>query len=63
MPALKGEWHHALTWSTEPHEGPGEITHRVDQDSTARDFRTMIELCGCTIERCRRELLERGEEV
>ena len=57
------KWYHALTWSTEPHEGPGEITHRVDQDSTAQDFRTMIELCGCTIERCRRELLERGEEV
>ena len=61
--AIRLEWHHALTWSVYPYIGPEEIAHRVDQDSTAQDFRTMIELCGCTIERCRRELLERGEEV
>ena len=52
------QWFHRLAWSTTT----GEIAHRVDQDSDAQQLRMMIELAGCTIERCRRELAAMGEE-
>ena len=52
------KWHHILTWSTVD----GEISHRVDETSDAKSLRMMIELAGCTIERCRRELAAMGEE-